>query len=100
MVLVQVCSTINFKNNTDPAVRNPPRLLEDTMARTLLRILLNLFIVSPEGEQFNNRRKALVEMVRRGMQEEDLDLMRLEMEKEGWKVLSQIQGVFLLVPKS
>ena len=60
----------------------------------------HLFIVSPEGEQFNNRRKALVEMVRRGMQEEDLDLMRLEMEKEGWKVLSQIQGVFLLVPKS
>ena len=42
----------------------------------------------------------MVEMVRRGMQEEDLDLMRLEMEKEGWKVLSQIQGVFLLVPNS
>ena len=46
----------------------------------------HLFVLSPEGEQFNNRRKALVEMVRRGLPETDLELMRGELEKEGWKV--------------
>ena len=47
----------------------------------------HLFVVSPEGEQFNNRRKALAEMVRRGLPETDLELMRGELEKEGWKVI-------------
>ena len=46
----------------------------------------HLFVLSPEGEQFNIRRKALVEMVRRGLPETDLELMRGELEKEGWKV--------------
>ena len=56
----------------------------------------HLFIVSPEGEQFNNRRKALVEMVSRGMPEEDLELMRGELEREGWKV-NQHQS-FVAIP--
>ena len=50
----------------------------------------HLFVVSPEGEQFNNRRKALVEMVRRGLPETDLELMRGELEKEGWKVIHHL----------
>ena len=49
----------------------------------------HLFVVSPEGEQFNNRRKALVEMVRRGLPDTDLELMRGGLEKEGWKVSPQ-----------
>ena len=41
------------------------------------------YVVSPEGNQFNNERLALVEMVKRGLPETDLDNMRDSMA--GWK---------------
>ena len=34
----------------------------------------HLFVASPEGGQFNNRRNALVEMARLGLPESDLEL--------------------------
>ena len=34
----------------------------------------HLFVASPEGGQFNNRRNALVEMVKLGLPESDLEL--------------------------
>ena len=44
------------------------------------------FVVSPEGEQFTNKRKALQAMVRLGAGEGSMGLMRKAMvEEDGWK---------------
>ena len=51
--------------------------------RTLGR---QIYVVSPEGEQFNNKRKALQAMVRQGVVEGSVELMRRAMvEEDGWK---------------
>ena len=42
------------------------------------------YIVSPEGEQFQSRRKALQHLVGRGAPEEEVELMRETMAEDGW----------------
>ena len=42
------------------------------------------YIVSPEGEQFQSRRKALQHLVARGAQESEVELMRETMAEDGW----------------
>ena len=43
------------------------------------------FIISPEGEQFANKRKALESMAQNGAFEEDKNIMRKSMEDDGWR---------------
>ena len=42
------------------------------------------YIVSPEGEQFQSRRKALQHLVGRGAEEEEVEMMRETMAEDGW----------------
>lgn len=56
--------------------------------RTLGR---QIFVVSPEGEQFTNKRKALQAMVRLGAVEGSVGLMRRAMvEEDGWKTSTHL----------
>ena len=59
--------------------QEPSLLPPGWRSRTLGR---QTFVVSPDGEQFSNKRKALQGMVRDGAVEEHVELMRKALEKE------------------
>ena len=80
----QLLSEIKGKLGGDTVVKQETSFLpQGWKIRTLGQ--LN-FVISPEGEQFKNKRKALESMAKNGAPEEDKDGMRKSMiEEEGWR---------------
>ena len=75
--------TVPAKEQSGPSLL-PPGWRNRTLGR-------QTFVVSPEGEQFSNKRKALQAMVRQGAGEGAMALMRKAMvEEDGWKTSTHL----------